>query len=58
MSDLRPTEHEHVQTTEPTREPSTGLTGYAAVKYGFILLTVIAVLYFAAVYAIPALTGN
>lgn len=58
MADLRPTEHEHVRTEEPLREPSSGLTGYAAVKYGFILLIVIAVLYFAAVYAIPALTGD
>lgn len=38
-------------------EPSQGnVTGYAAVKYGFIFLIVVAILYFAAAFVIPALT--
>jgi hypothetical protein len=48
-------EHTH-HDEEPVREPSTGWTGYAAVKYGFIFLIVLAILYFVAVYIIPALT--
>jgi hypothetical protein len=47
--------HVH-EPVEPRHEPSTGWTGYAAVKYGFMFLIVVALLYFAAVYAIPALT--
>lgn len=46
--------HVH-EPVEPHHEPSAG-TGFAAVKYGFIFLIVVALLYFAAVYAIPALT--
>jgi hypothetical protein len=38
------------------REPAGGLTGFAAVKYGFIFLIVVALLYFAAAYLLPALT--
>jgi hypothetical protein len=53
MSDHLP---EHVHTDEPTREPSTSWTGYAAVKYGFIFLIVVAILYFAAAVVIPAIT--
>lgn len=37
-------------------EPGSGWTGYAAVKYGFIFLIVLAILYFIAAYVIPALT--
>ena len=47
-------EPQHTHTEQPT-EPSTGWTGFAAVKYGFIFLIVVAVLYFAAAYLIPAL---
>jgi hypothetical protein len=50
-----PVEPRH-EPVEPRHEPSTGWTGYAAVKYGFMFLIVVALLYFAAVYAIPALT--
>lgn len=46
----------HVHEPVEPREPSAGWTGYAAVKYGFMFLIVVALLYFAAVYAIPALT--
>jgi hypothetical protein len=35
---------------EPVREPASGLTGYAIVKYGFILIITIVVLYFVANY--------
>jgi len=43
-------------THEPAPERS-GLTGYAIAKYGFILLIVIAILWFVAVYLIPHLTS-
>jgi hypothetical protein len=49
-------EPQHTHTTDPPVEPSTGWTGFALVKYGFIFLIVVAVLYFAAAYLIPALT--
>lgn len=54
MSQPQHTHHEHV---ESGQEPSNNSwTGYAAVKYGFIFLIVIALLYFTAAYLIPALT--
>jgi hypothetical protein len=37
----------------PPREPGSSWTGYAVVKYGFILLITIVVLYFIARYLIP-----
>ncbi|HXF73542.1 MAG TPA: hypothetical protein VNO79_13170 [Actinomycetota bacterium] len=46
-------EHEHHAHDAP--EPGGGLTGYAVVKYGFIFLMLLAVLYFLARYLIPAL---
>ena len=47
----------HTHTTEePVRDG--GLTGYAFVKYGFILVITIVVLYFVARYLIPLLGGN
>ena len=49
-------EPQHTHTTETPREPSTGWTGFALVKYGFIFLIVVAILYFAGVYLIPAVT--
>jgi hypothetical protein len=53
MTDQLP---QHVHTDEPASEPSTSWTGYAAVKYGFIFLIVVAILYFAATVVIPAIT--
>ena len=47
-------DHTHAP-VQPT-EPSSGWTGFALVKYGFIFLIVVAILYFAGVYLIPALT--
>jgi hypothetical protein len=45
-------EHEH---HEHTPEPeSSGLTGYAVAKYGFILIMVIVVLWFVANYFLGA----
>ena len=46
-------------THEPAPAPAerSGLTGYAIAKYGFILLIVIAFLWFIAVYLIPHLTS-
>jgi hypothetical protein len=52
MTDYVPPEHVH--TNEPAQEPQSGWTGYAAVKYGFIFLIVLAILYFVAAYLIPA----
>lgn len=46
-------EPEHTHHREAP-EPSTGWTGFAVVKYGFIFLITVAVLYFLAVYVIPA----
>ncbi|MGH2678841.1 MAG: hypothetical protein ACRDHB_10850 [Actinomycetota bacterium] len=43
--------HEHE--APPPREPGSSWAGYAVVKYGFILLITIVVLYFAARYLIP-----
>jgi hypothetical protein len=53
MTDYLP---DHVHHDEPTREPTSGWTGYAAVKYGFIFLIVVAILYFIAAYLIPSFT--
>lgn len=47
---------EHVHTDEPPRESNSSWTGYAAVKYGFIFLIVVAILYFVAAVVIPAFT--
>jgi len=52
MEHQHPTDHTHAD--EPADRGS--MTGFAAVKYGFIFLIVVAVLYFVAVYLIPALT--
>ncbi|MGH2725233.1 MAG: hypothetical protein ACRDI0_13440 [Actinomycetota bacterium] len=38
---------------EPVREPASGLTGYAIVKYGFILIITIVILYFIAKFILP-----
>jgi hypothetical protein len=45
----------HVHEDSP-REPNTGWTGYAAVKYGFIFLIVLAILWFVGYILIPAFT--
>ncbi|GIU98069.1 MAG: hypothetical protein KatS3mg013_1872 [Actinomycetota bacterium] len=47
--------HEHDHVDEPQDRGS--MTGFAAVKYGFIFLIVIAVLYFTAAYLLPALNN-
>jgi hypothetical protein len=47
-------EHTHRPVPE---EPQSSWTGYALVKYGFIFLIVIAILYFLAVVVVPALTS-
>lgn len=44
--------HQH-EAPPPPREPGSSWTGYAVVKYGFILLITIVVLYFIARYLIP-----
>jgi hypothetical protein len=38
--------------TPPTQEPNAGLTGYALVKYGFIFLIVVAILWFLGNYVL------
>jgi len=49
---VRHDEHYHA----PPAEPSGGLTSYAAVKYGFILLITIVILFFIAKFIIPLFT--
>jgi hypothetical protein len=49
----------HAHHDEPVHHEvrdSTGLTGYAVVKYGFILVITIVVLYFVARYLIPLIS--
>jgi hypothetical protein len=41
---------------EPVYDHSSGLTAYAAVKYGFILVITIVILYFLARFVIPLFT--
>jgi hypothetical protein len=38
--------HEEPVYREPVREPTSGLTGYAAIKYGAIIVITLAVLFF------------
>jgi hypothetical protein len=49
--------HNHTHNDEPVHhdvhEPASGLTSYAVVKYGFILVITIVVLYFVARYLLP-----
>lgn len=58
------TNHEHghghddvVTQREVVREPGDSVTSYAAVKYGFILLITIVILWFIAKYLLPLVTG-
>jgi len=46
--------HAHNQPTHqaPPQDPSTGWTGYALVKYGFIFLIVLAILWFVGNYVL------
>jgi hypothetical protein len=45
---------EHTHAPEPAREPASGWTTYALVKYGFILIITIVILYFIAKFILPA----
>ncbi len=45
------------QAPEYRGEDRGNITGYAAVKYGFIFLIVVAILWFLAAYLIPAVTS-
>jgi hypothetical protein len=51
-------EHHHHEDETPMRDPegSSGLVGYAAIKYIAIVAIVLAILVFLALYLIPALT--
>ncbi|MFL5799806.1 MAG: hypothetical protein ACJ77A_18000 [Actinomycetota bacterium] len=40
----------------PAHDPTSGWTAYAAVKYGFMLLITIVILYFLARFVIPLFT--
>jgi hypothetical protein len=44
---------EHAHGGPPPAEPGSSWTGYAVIKYGFILIITIVVLYFVAKYLIP-----
>jgi hypothetical protein len=48
---------EVVEKREVVREPGDSMTSYAAVKYAFILLITIVILWFVAKYLIPLVTG-
>jgi hypothetical protein len=48
-----PHDHSH---QAPPPEPASGWTTYALVKYGFILIITIVVLYFLARYILPLFT--
>lgn len=50
-------DYDHVH-DDPTRDPegSNGLVGYAAIKYGAIVIIVLAILGFLAWYVIPKVT--
>ena len=54
---MTPDPHQHDEPT-PARDPEggSGLVGFAAIKYVAIVVIVIAILIFLAVYVIPALT--
>ena len=51
-------EHDHVHESgnAPVVEESNGVVGYAAIKYTAIVVIVLAILAFVALYLIPALT--
>ncbi|MDQ3991292.1 MAG: hypothetical protein M3245_03130 [Actinomycetota bacterium] len=53
------THHDHVHEPPPERPVRTGdsLTGFAFVKYGFILAMTIVILYFLARYVLPLFRG-
>jgi len=44
---------EHAHDAPPPAEPGSSWTGYAVIKYGFILIITIVVLYFVARYLLP-----
>ena len=44
---------QHAHEAPPPAEPGSSWTGYAVIKYGFILLITIVVLYFVARYLLP-----
>ncbi len=51
-------EHKDVEERRVVEPENKGLVGYAAIKWTAIAIIVVAVLYFLAVYLLPALTGR
>ena len=49
--------HDEVVQREVVHEPRESITSYAAVKYGFILLITIVILWFIAKFLLPLITG-
>lgn len=49
--------HDEVVERQVVRESGDSVTSYAAVKYGFILLITIVILWFIAKYLLPIITG-
>ena len=47
--------HNDPRPAAPPQDPGTSWTGYALVKYGFIFLIVVAILYFLVEYVLPRL---
>jgi hypothetical protein len=48
--------HEGDHVHQPVQEPGNSWTSYAVVKYGFILVITIVILYFLARYLLPLFT--
>jgi hypothetical protein len=53
---MEPEHHTHDETPARDPEGGSGLVGYAAIKYVAIVVIVLAILVFLALYVIPALT--
>ncbi len=52
MTHHDPIDHGHAHEPAPARDPAAGWTGYALVKYGFIFLIVVAILWFIGNYVL------
>ena len=50
-------DHDEVVERQVVREPGDSMTSYALVKYAFILLITIVILWFLAKFILPLITG-
>jgi hypothetical protein len=51
-------EHVHQEPAPAPRDPGSSWTGYALVKYGFILIITIVVIWAVVTYLLPLITGG